>query len=136
MMSSWMGSHFTNDDIVRESRLEDDYDFEIASAVNEAGAAVYHLTLLPKPEAPVVWGKIVVEVTPDPLLPVWQAYYDEEGALEPEITPLHTNACGDFQLIARDDWFALRGYPEFDGFSLHIDSLFEHAAHHSGVVDP
>ena len=60
---------------------------------------------------------------------------DEEGALEPEITPLHTNACGDFQLIARDDWFALRGYPEFDGFSLHIDSLFEHAAHHSGVEE-
>jgi hypothetical protein len=45
---------------------------------------------------------------------------------------LHTNACGDFQLLDRDSWFALRGYPELDIFSLHIDSLFEYVAYHAG----
>jgi hypothetical protein len=47
--------------------------------------------------------------------------------------PLHTNACGDFTLLARDDWFDLRGYPEFDLFSLHLDSVFCYAAHFAGI---
>jgi hypothetical protein len=41
---------------------------------------------------------------------------------------LHTNACGDFTLLARDDWFRLRGYPEWPIFSWHIDSVFMFAA--------
>ncbi len=45
---------------------------------------------------------------------------------------LHTNACGDFTLIAREGWFDLRGYPEFDLYSMHLDSVFCYAAHHSG----
>ena len=41
---------------------------------------------------------------------------------------LCTNACGDFQLMHRDDWFRLRGYYENDLFSIHIDSLLEYNA--------
>jgi hypothetical protein len=37
---------------------------------------------------------------------------------------MHTNACGDFTLLARDDWFRLRGYPEWPIFSWHVDSVF------------
>lgn len=37
---------------------------------------------------------------------------------------LHTWACGDFTLAARDDWFCLRGYPEWPMYSWHIDSAF------------
>jgi hypothetical protein len=46
---------------------------------------------------------------------------------------LHTNACGDFTLLARDDWFALRGYPEFPIWPMHIDALLCYAAHHAGM---
>jgi len=46
---------------------------------------------------------------------------------------LHTNACGDFTLMAREHWFALQGYPEFDMFSLHLDSVLCYAAFHSGL---
>ncbi|MBC7814281.1 MAG: hypothetical protein H7175_24210 [Burkholderiales bacterium] len=46
---------------------------------------------------------------------------------------LHTNACGDFTLMARDDWFALRGYPELEIFSMHIDSLMLYIAHYHGL---
>ncbi|MHC4662641.1 MAG: hypothetical protein ACYS8W_13245 [Planctomycetota bacterium] len=46
---------------------------------------------------------------------------------------LHTNACGDFTLMSRKDWFRLRGYPEIEIFSFHLDSLFCHAAHHGGA---
>ncbi len=45
---------------------------------------------------------------------------------------LHTNACGDFTLMAKDHWFALRGYPEWEMYSFHLDSVLCHAAHHAG----
>ena len=40
----------------------------------------------------------------------------------------HTNGCGDFTLLARADWEALRGYPEWPIFSWHLDSLFLYQA--------
>ena len=46
---------------------------------------------------------------------------------------LHTNACGDFTLLAREHWFDLRGYPEFDLFSMNLDSVFCFAAHYGGA---
>jgi len=51
------------------------------------------------------------------------------------VTFLHTNACGDFTLLAREHWFDLRGYPEFDMFSMNIDSVFCYAAHHGGATE-
>jgi hypothetical protein len=45
---------------------------------------------------------------------------------------LHTNGCGDFTMLAREDWFALRGYPEFPVWPQHIDSFLCYAAHHAG----
>jgi hypothetical protein len=46
---------------------------------------------------------------------------------------LHTNGCGDFTLLAREHWFDLRGYPEFDLFSMNLDSVFCFAAHYGGA---
>ncbi len=57
---------------------------------------------------------------------------------ESKVTParyLHTNACGDFTLMAREHWLDLRGYPEFDMYSFHIDSLLCYAAHHAGASE-
>jgi len=48
---------------------------------------------------------------------------------------LHTNGCGDFTLLSRDDWFALRGYPEFPIWPMHLDSLLCYAAHHAGIKE-
>jgi hypothetical protein len=48
---------------------------------------------------------------------------------------LHTNACGDFTLLARQHWFDLRGYPEFDLFSMNLDSVFCATAHHGGAPE-
>ena len=48
------------------------------------------------------------------------------------IPTLHTNACGDFTMMTRRDWFALRGYPEWNIFSWHIDSIMIYQAHFSG----
>ena len=57
MMASWMGSHFTNDDLVKESRLIRDYDIEIAYEGEREGVEVYEFLLTPHPEAPVVWAR-------------------------------------------------------------------------------
>lgn len=48
---------------------------------------------------------------------------------------LHTNASGDFQLAAREHWFNLRGYAEFDMYSMNIDSLFSFVAQYGGVIE-
>lgn len=48
---------------------------------------------------------------------------------------IHTNACGDFTLMAFEHWFDLRGYPEFDLFSMNLDSVLCVAAHHGGATE-
>ena len=48
---------------------------------------------------------------------------------------LHTNASGDFQLTSREHWLSLRGYPEFDMYSMNIDSLFCFAAQYGGALE-
>jgi outer membrane lipoprotein-sorting protein len=79
MMTSWMGSHFTLDDLVGQSRLTHDYATATSFAGYRDGAAVSDYILTPKPAAAVVWGKIVLEVRQADLMPVWQRYYDEDG---------------------------------------------------------
>ena len=60
---AWMGSHFTNDDLVKETRLERHYDKTLEkkwAGKDEQGRAVtfYRIRLTPRPTAPVAWGKI------------------------------------------------------------------------------
>lgn len=78
MGGSWMGSHFTNDDLVKESRMSEDFDGVITGRPEQGGAWVIELT--PKPNAPVVWGKVVVRINPDKI-PTKIEYFDEKGAL-------------------------------------------------------
>jgi len=81
MAGSWMGSHFTNDDLVKESRLVDDYEIEIEFDGTRDGVEVWEFVLVPLPEAPVVWGKIRYQVSKENLLPTWTRYYDESDEL-------------------------------------------------------
>jgi len=81
MMGSWMGSHFTNDDLVKESRIIDDYDIALTFSGERDGVALWEFELTPKPEAPVVWGRIHYVVRQADLMPTVVRYYDEGGAL-------------------------------------------------------
>lgn len=80
MMGSWMGSDFTNDDLVRESSLFDDYNIDFTQVENPEDDQLY-IELIPKENSPVVWGKIIIAVTKNNNLPVWQKYYDEDNSL-------------------------------------------------------
>jgi len=81
MSGSWMGSHFTNDDLVKESTYEDDYNSSISFEGERSGKLIYEISSLPKPDAAVVWGKVVMEIDQQTLAPYHSRYYDEEGAL-------------------------------------------------------
>ncbi len=81
MSGSWMGSHFTNDDLVKESTYEDDYDSNITFEGKRDGKTIYEVTSLPKPDAPVVWGKVIMEIEQKTLAPYRARYFDEEGIL-------------------------------------------------------
>lgn len=81
MMGSWMGSHFTNDDLVKESRMEEDYNPRIRFEGMKEGRQVIVFELKPKPDAPVVWGKLELMVTKKDFLPVYEKFYDEDMQL-------------------------------------------------------
>lgn len=48
---------------------------------------------------------------------------------------LHTNACGDFTLLAKTAWEILRGYPEIAAYSFHVDSILCAHAHNNGFSE-
>jgi len=81
MSASWMGSHFTNDDLVKESRLIEDYEITLAYEGERDGVEVWEFDLVPRPEAPVVWGRIAYQVRKSDAMPVYARYYDEDGGL-------------------------------------------------------
>ncbi len=85
-MTSWMGSDFTIDDLVKEPFLTRDYTINTSYEGKRGDVAVYEYTLTPKPDAAVVWGKIVLQFRQADSVPTWQGYYDENGKLARELT--------------------------------------------------
>ena len=86
MMASWMGSHFTNDDLVKESRLIRDYDITVDFSGMREGVKVWQFVLTPRPAAAVVWGRIVLEVRQTDLMPTWAKYYGDDEAQKRTLT--------------------------------------------------
>ena len=78
MSATWMGSHFTNDDLVKETRMAEDYTFELTFRGERDGRKILEITCHPKPDAAVVWGKVMVVVRPNDYLPLKTLYYDED----------------------------------------------------------
>jgi len=81
MSGSWMGSHFSNDDLVKESTFEDDYSSSITFEGKRNAVNIYEITSIPKLNAAVVWGKVVMQIDQKTLSPRIALYYDEEGVL-------------------------------------------------------
>lgn len=81
MMQSWMGSDFTNDDLVRESSVVTDYDHELVGEETIEGYECYKIEMTPKPDTPVVWERVDVWVSKDEYLQLRSEFYDEFGDL-------------------------------------------------------
>jgi hypothetical protein len=87
---SWMGSHFSNDDLVKETALAKHYTpklLDTSQGKNEAGDSVTisRIELTPKPTAPVVWGKIlfVIWQRGDAVVPIRSEYFKKAGDDKP-----------------------------------------------------
>ncbi len=81
MMQSWMGSDFTNDDLVRESSLVKDYTHQLVGEEIINGFECYKAELIPLDDAPVVWGKVLMWISKVELHWLKAEFYDEDGYL-------------------------------------------------------
>lgn len=81
MMQSWMGSDFTNDDLVKQSSIVKDYTHTLLGEETIREQECYKIELIPHPDAPVVWGKIISWVTKDGFNTWKVEYYDEDEFL-------------------------------------------------------
>lgn len=81
MSQSWMGTDFTNDDLVKEASIVEDYDQTYIGDTVIEERNCYKIQLLPKPESAVVWGKVILAIDPKDYLMLYAAYFDEEGEL-------------------------------------------------------
>lgn len=81
MLTSWMGSDFTNDDLVRQSSIIEDYTHTFRGEEKVGDEDCYKIELKPKPDAGVVWGKVIFWISKNGLMELKEDFYDEDGNL-------------------------------------------------------
>lgn len=95
MLQSWMGSDFTNDDLMKASSLVRDYHHKILKRLVLKGEKVVMIECLPKPNAPVVWGKVLYWARESDALPVQQKFYDDRDKWVRTLTFSHLKRMDD-----------------------------------------
>lgn len=81
MMQNWMGTDLTNDDLVKQSSMIDDYDQKIVGEEKVEGLNCWKLELIPHPNAPVVWGKVLIWIDKTDYMQLKVEFYDEDNYL-------------------------------------------------------
>lgn len=81
MMQSWMGSGFTNDDLVRSSSLAEDYQHTLLGMVETDEGEVWQIELKTRPEAPVAWDRMLMWIRRGDDLPVKAEFFNERDEL-------------------------------------------------------
>ena len=81
MSQGWMGSDFSNDDLLKESSIVVDYTHKIIGDTTIDGRDCYQIELIPHENAAVVWGKIIMNISKKEYLEMENKYYDEDGYL-------------------------------------------------------
>lgn len=81
MSQSWMGSDFTNEDLVREFSLVKDYEHTILGDSVIEDRKCWKIELIPHEDAAVVWGKVIMFIDQKDYLQLRTESYDEDGYL-------------------------------------------------------
>lgn len=81
MSQGWMGSDYTNDDILKESSIVRDYNHSIDKEETIDGFTCYKIQMIPKEEAAVIWAKVYKWITKDEFIQIKSEYYDEDDDL-------------------------------------------------------
>ncbi|UCF80052.1 MAG: outer membrane lipoprotein-sorting protein [Acidobacteriota bacterium] len=79
MLGSWMGSDFTNDDLVKESSYREDYTYSVAGRSEEPKG--WRVRFDAKPDTVGLWKRFEVVLTEDGTLPLEGRYYDRKDRL-------------------------------------------------------
>jgi outer membrane lipoprotein-sorting protein len=79
MSQGWMGSDFSNDDVLKESSLVNDYNHTLTGTEKIGNYECYRIELIPKKEAAVVWGKIILWISKDEYFQLKSEFFDEDG---------------------------------------------------------
>ena len=77
MGGAWMGSHITNDDLVKSSHVDKEYLFTLLRADEHS----YQIECLPRPDTATVWGKLIYTIDRPTLTPKQIRYFDEDMLL-------------------------------------------------------
>ena len=93
MNQSWMGTDFTNDDLVKESSIVEDYVHSIKGDTVIQNRNCYIIQMIPKPETAVVWSKVMVCIDKKDFMELHSRFYDEDGQL------INTMNAGDVKLM-------------------------------------
>lgn len=78
LSQGWMGSDFTNDDLLNQSSIVVDYTHKILGEEEIEKQLCHIIELIPLENAPVVWGKINMWISKEDYLQLKTEYYDEE----------------------------------------------------------
>jgi len=98
MMQSWMGSDFSNNDLVKQNSIIVDYTHRILGSEIIDGRDCYKIELLPLDEAAVVWGKIIMWVSKDEFYQLKSEFYDDYMELVNIATSTEVKNMGDRDL--------------------------------------
>jgi len=79
MLTSWMGSDFTNDDLVHEASFQKDYEYSLVGPSTDPNG--WLIELAAKPDVVGLWKKLEVIVSEDGRIPLVARYYDRKGRL-------------------------------------------------------
>lgn len=93
MSQSWMGTDFTNDDLVKEASIVEDYNHSVVKDTIIDGRTCYVIQMLPKPQSAVVWGKVLLWIDKKDFIMMHAEYYDEDGKL------VNTMHCSDIKML-------------------------------------
>lgn len=81
MTQNWMGTDFTNDDLVKQSSMITDYNHKWIGKETIEGYSCHKIEMIPKEDAAVVWGKVIIWIDEKEYMQMKVEFYDEDGYL-------------------------------------------------------
>ena len=131
MLQSWMGSDFTNDDLVKQSSIVVDYTHKLLVKEKVRGMDCYKIEMIPHPDAAVVWGKVIMWITESGYDQWMTEYYDEDNKLVNVSNSYDIKKMGDREIPTRIEMVPLnkkgqKTIMQFDNmnFNVRIDESF------------
>ena len=101
LSQSWMGSDFTNDDLINQSSIVVDYQHQLLQSETFDGNKVWVIDALAKPDAPVVWSKVRLWISQTSFLQRKVEFYDEFDELVNVLTTYDVKTLGGRDVATR-----------------------------------